>query len=153
MSRATTSGPVSDSRVLTGSFGERRADLGHRPGEVDLHDLVGEVLAGDLRQVLRGVAFELLDEHAVRGDLGLGLAVGRAGHGDADGAGRAVAGEPDDADVVAEVLAAELRADAELAGHVEDLLLEVDVAEGVAGRGALGAGGCRGSGRRRAWRP
>lgn len=42
-----------------------------------------------------------------------------------------MAGEADDADVVAEVLAAELRADADLLGQLEDLLLEVDIAEAV----------------------
>ncbi|MBE1476248.1 hypothetical protein H4W32_004290 [Actinophytocola algeriensis] len=46
-------------------------------------------------------------------------------------------GEPDDAHVVAEVLAAELRADAELAGHLEDLLLEVGVPERVPASRAL----------------
>ena len=66
-------------------------------------------------------------------DLGEHLAVGRAGHGDRDGQRGAVAGEADDADVVAEVLAAELRADAELAGQAEDLLLELGVAEAVTG--------------------
>jgi hypothetical protein len=44
------------------------------------------------------------------------LAVGGAGDADADGAGRAVARQADDAHVVAEVLAAELGADADLAG-------------------------------------
>ncbi len=47
-------------------------------------------------------------------------------------------GQADDPHVVAEVLAAELGADAELAGELEDLLFEVAVAEGVARRRALG---------------
>src|SRR5581483_3120070 len=50
----------------------------------------------------------------------------------------AVAGEADDAHVMAEVLAAELRADAELLREAQDLLLELGVtepaAELVAGR-------------------
>ena len=61
------------------------------------------------------------------------LAVGRARHRDGDGQRGAVAGQPHDAHVVAEVLAAELGADAELPGQLEHLLLELGVAEAVAG--------------------
>jgi len=43
-----------------------------------------------------------------------------------------VAGEPDDAHVVAEILSAELRADAERLRELEHLLLHREVAEGVA---------------------
>ena len=43
-----------------------------------------------------------------------------------------MARQPDDAHVVAEVLAAELRADPEGLGQLEDLLLELEVAEAVA---------------------
>ncbi len=46
-------------------------------------------------------------------------------------------GQPDHPDVVAEVLAAELRADAELPGHLQHLLLQVHVPDGVAERRAL----------------
>ena len=52
----------------------------------------------------------------------------------ATGSERAVAGQADHAHVVAEVLAAELGADAELPGQLEHLLLELGVAEAV-GRG------------------
>src|SRR5581483_8550274 len=94
---------------------------------------------GRVGQVLRRIAFELFDEHALRRDLRECLPVGRAGHRDADWARRAVTGQADDAHVVAEVLAAELRADAELAGELEDLLLELGVAKAasqlVASRG------------------
>ena len=47
-------------------------------------------------------------------------------------------GEADDADVVAEVFAAELRADADVPGHFEHLLLHADVAECMRGLAALG---------------
>ena len=50
----------------------------------------------------------------------------------ATGQRRAVPGQADHADVVAEVLAAELRADADLLGQLEDLLLQLLVAEAVA---------------------
>ncbi len=87
---------------------------------------------GDLGQVARRVLLELLEEHAVRGDLAEGLAVGGAGHRHRDRARRAVAREAHDAHVVAEVLAAELGADAEALGEGEDVLLELEVAEAVA---------------------
>ncbi len=96
-----------------------------------------EVLVGGLGQVLRRVALELLEEDAVGGDLAERLAVGRARHRDADRARGAVAGQADHPHVVAEVLAAELGADAELAGELEHLGLQLDVAEGVAARAAL----------------
>ena len=44
-------------------------------------------------------------------------------------------GQPDHPHVVAEVLAAELRADPDLAGDLQHLLLQVQVAEAVAGGG------------------
>ena len=69
---------------------------------------------GDVGQVLRGVGLELLEEHALGGDLAERLAVGRARHRERDRARRAVTRQADHAHVVAEVLAAELRADAEL---------------------------------------
>ena len=49
-----------------------------------------------------------------------------------------MAGEPDDADVVAEVLPAELRADPERLGELEDLLLQLDVADAVGAHRAFG---------------
>ena len=91
-----------------------------------------------LGQEAGGVVLELLEVHAVVGDLGQRLAVGRARHGDADRARGAVPGQPDDPHVVAEVLAAELGTDAELLHLGEDLGLELEVTEAVAQRGALG---------------
>ena len=134
MSRATTSGPVSETRVFTGSRDSSARICGHGPAQVDLDDVVVEVLVGDLGQVVRGVGLQLLEEDAVGGDLGQRLTVGGAGDGDGDRAGRAVPGQADHADVVAEVLAAELRADAELLRQREHLGLQVQVAEGVTAR-------------------
>ena len=96
-----------------------------------MHDVVVEVLVGGVGQVRRRVGLELLEEHALRGDLAQRLPVGRARHRDRDRARRAVAGQPDHPHVVAEVLAAELRADPEALRELEDLLLELEVAEPV----------------------
>ena len=99
-----------------------------------------------------GSRLELLEEDAVGGDLAERLAVGRARHRDADRAGGAVAGQADHPDVVAEVLAAELGADAEAPGELQDLGFQLDVAEAVPELAIRRWAGCRGSGSRPAWR-
>jgi hypothetical protein len=111
---------------------ERGTDLVHRAVEVDVHDLVAEFLVRHLRQEARGVGLERLDEDAVLGDLAERLAVRAARHRERDRAAGAVARQADDAHVVAEVLAAELCADAGLLGQLEDLRLEVRITEAVA---------------------
>ena len=75
---------------------------------------------------------ELLEIDAVLGDLAEHLAVGRAGHAKPDRQRRAVARHADHPHVVAEILAAELRADAERLRHLQDFLLHLEIAEGVA---------------------
>ncbi len=94
------------------------------------------MLVGDVGQEPGGVGLELLEEHAVAGDLAQRLTVGRAGDGDPDRAARAVPGEADDAHVVAEVLAPELGTDAGLLGELQHGSFELDVAEAVAQLGA-----------------
>ena len=65
----------------------------------------------------------------------------RARDADPDGAGGAMTGKSDHPHVMAEVLAAKLRADPDLARELEDLLLPLEVAESsavvVAGRGKV----------------
>jgi hypothetical protein len=46
-----------------------RADLRHRPVQVDRDRLAAEMVVGRLRQILRGIGFQLLQEHAVGRDL------------------------------------------------------------------------------------
>ena len=89
------------------------------------------------------------------GDLGEDLAVGAARHADADGQARAVAGQADHPHIMAEILAAELRADAERAGSAPAPSASMSsVAERMAGRLLpLGRQGRRGSGWRRASQP
>ena len=117
--------------------GELRQNLLHRLVEVDLHHLAAEFRRVDLRQIFRRIVLELFQEHAVAGDLAERLAVGRARHAEPDRQRGAVARQPDHAHVVAEILAAELRADAERLRHLLDLLLHLAVAEGVAVLGAV----------------
>ena len=116
------------------------ADVRHGTVEVDLHDLrrVG-VLARVGRDEAAGILLKLLDPDTILVDLGLGVAVGGTGDGEADRTRGAVTRESDDAHVQGEPLAAELRADAELMRDLEELGLERGIAEGaamlVAGRG------------------
>ena len=80
-------------------------------------------------QELGRIVLELLEEHAIAGDLAERLAVGGTRHADADRQRRAMTRQADHPHVMAEVLSAELRADAELLGELEDLRLEREVAE------------------------
>ena len=49
-----------------------------------------------------------------------------------------MAGETDDANIVAEVLATELCSDADLAGEIENLLFPLEITEAMASLGTLG---------------
>ena len=97
----------------------------------------------DFRQVFRRIGFQLLEEDAVGGDLAHGLAVGRAGDAEADGQRCAVARQADDAHIVAEILAAKLRADAHLLGHLVDFRFHLEIAEGMGGFASRESAGCR----------
>ena len=112
-------------------------NLLHRPVEIDVDDLAAELRRVDLGQIFRRIVLELLEIDAVAGDLAERLAVGRARHAEPDRQRGAVAGKPDHPHVVAEILAAELRAHAERLRELVHLLLHREVAEGVAVLGAL----------------
>src|SRR6186997_256671 len=75
---------------------------------------------------------ELLEIDAVLCDLAQHLAVRRAGDAEPDRQRGAVARQTDHADVVAKILAAELRADAERLRHLQDFLLHLEIAERIA---------------------
>ena len=62
------------------------ADLRHRPGQVDVHDVVRQVLVGDVGQVLRRIVLQAFEEDTVGGDAAERLAVGAARHSNGDGA-------------------------------------------------------------------
>jgi len=96
------------------------------------HDLAAQRLLVDLRQVFGGIGFEFLQEHTLRIDFAQDLPVGGAGDADPDGHAGAVAGQADHPNVMAEILPAELRADAGLAGELQDFFLEAPVPEGLA---------------------
>src|SRR6516165_4995427 len=110
---------------------EGAADLVHRSGQVDRHDLAAECGIIDFRKEAGGVRFELLEEYALGGDLAENLTVSRAGDADPDRQAGAVPRQPDHPNVMAEILAAELSADPETAGQLQHLLLEPTVAVGL----------------------
>ena len=118
-------------------FRERCENILHRPVKIDLYDLAAERML-DNRQILRRVVLELLEIDAVLCDLAEHLAVGRAGHAEPDRQRGAVARQPDHPHVVAEILAAELRADAERLRHLQDFLLHLEIAERIAVGRAVG---------------
>mmetsp|Transcript_39878 Transcript_39878/g.127519 ORF Transcript_39878/g.127519 Transcript_39878/m.127519 type:complete len:414 (-) Transcript_39878:45-1286(-) len=116
---------------LDGVLGELRENLLHRFVEVHLHHVRTERVLGHVGKVLRGLGLELLDEHAVFGNLANRLAVGRAGDAEPDGAARTVARQPYHAHVMAEIFPSELRPDAHLLGELMDLRLPFQVPEGA----------------------
>ncbi len=132
MSRATMSVPVSDTRVLIGYCDSVRriSAIGRlRSMRTTSPPSFASSISGRNRA---GLCSSCLEEHALGVDLAEDLAVGRARDADADRHARAVARQADDAHVMAEILAAELRADPVVAGQRQDLLLEAGVAEGLA---------------------
>jgi hypothetical protein len=78
-----------------------------------VHDVVVEVLVGDVGQESGAGRLELLEEGALGSDLGERLSIRRARDSDAHRARGTVARESDHTDVVAEVLSAELCSDTE----------------------------------------
>ena len=80
-----------------------------------------------------GIAVHLLNPDTVGIDLGLDVAVCAAAHAHADGAAGTVAGQAHHADVMGQVFAAELGAQANLLGFLQEFLFQVYVAEGAAG--------------------
>src|SRR5271165_2846340 len=104
---------------------EGAADLVHRAGEIDRYHLAAEGAGVDFGEKPRWVGLELFEKDALGGDLPQDLAIGRAGDADPDRQARTVARQPDHPHIVAEILAAELGADAETAGQLEHLLLKL----------------------------
>ncbi len=112
MSRATTIVPVSESRVLIGCAESVRRMSGIGRLRSTRTACSPKCVVRGFGQVFRRIALQLFEERALGRDLGEDLAVGAARDADADGQARAVARQADHAHVVAEILAAELRADA-----------------------------------------
>eukprot|EP00906_Rhabdomonas_costata_P036309 RCo050966 len=123
---------------LDGVLAQLNQKLPHRLREVQLHGLLqGEPRA--LGNKLQGVFLQLLNEDSVLGDLALNLAIRRARHSQADGAGGAMAGQPNHPRVMAEVLPSELRPNPALLCDLQHDLLHLQIP--VARSGAVRLGG------------
>ena len=120
-------------------FAQCGADILHRLVEVYAHGIALACAAQLFGDEFVGLVVHLLYPDAVGVDLGLDVAVGRAAHAQTDGAAGAVARQTYHADVVGKCHAAELCAQAYLAGLFQQLLLQLDIAEsaaaGIAGGG------------------
>ena len=127
-------------------------DSSHWPIEVNTNNWSTQLFRADLGQVLRGIPLKLFQEHAFRRDLAENLSIGRAGDAYADRAGSTMSGQSDDPNVMAEIFAAELRADAHAARELQDLLLQSEVAESMPRWTALRRQADRGTGTRQASR-
>ena len=97
-----------------------------------MYDIAAEGFFIDFGEVFRRVAFQFFEENAVARYFSQDLSVGRAGYGNADRAGCAVAGQANNAHIVAEVFAAKLRANADFVTHFEDLFFHFEIAESLA---------------------
>ena len=60
--------------------GQLTPDIQHGPVEIQPNDVAAQDGVGRLRQKARRVGLELLEEHAVRSDLGKDLPIRAAGH-------------------------------------------------------------------------
>src|SRR5262249_32451282 len=108
------------------------ANFRHRAPQVDRDDVAAERGFVDLWQKPRRIGLEFFEKHPLGGDLAKDLAVGCARDAHADPERSAMPWQADHTDVMAEILAAKLGADAETARQFENLGLQFAVAIGLA---------------------
>ena len=125
-------GAVEQQGIAAFELGQLSEDVCHWPVQVDLVTVLMLGHAVLLRQEAARITVHLLDEQAVPGDLGLDVAVSRAGNRHAERAGCAVARQADDAYVMGKVLAAELGTNAEFLGGFLQFFFQFNVAESLA---------------------
>ncbi len=106
-----------------------RQDLAHRLIQVDADHLAFALLTQMLRDIFPRIALQLLNPDAVAVDFGFDVAVGGAGDAHADRTGGAVARQADHPDIVGEVFAAKLRAEAEVLRFLQQFLFKLHIAE------------------------
>jgi hypothetical protein len=112
--------------------GQLRQDLAHRLIEINADHFAFTLLTQRFRDVLARVALQFFNPDTVAVDFGFDIAVSGAGDAHADRAGGAVARQANHADIVGEVFAAELRAEAEILRFQQQLLLQLNIAERLA---------------------
>ena len=110
-------------------FGEH---FGHGTVKVDVNRIAFLGIAHLGGDEFARIGVEVFEPEAFLVDLGLDVSVGRAADAHADGAGCAVAGKADHADVVSEIFAAELGAETDFARCLEEFFLQLEIAERTA---------------------
>ena len=103
----------------------------HWTVQVDAHTvgMLGETVTEVFGHETDRIVVQGFEPDTVLIDLTLDVAVGTAGDSETDRTGRTVTGQTDDTDIMGEVLAAELGSEPDVAGSLEKLLLQLDVAE------------------------
>ncbi len=115
-------------------FGEFLAHSINTFVEVNLNALCSLArLAQFLRDKFRRIRVHLLNPNTVGIDLALDIAVGRTAHAHTDRTACTVARQTNHADVVSQILTTELCTESNLVSLVEELVLQVDVAERATG--------------------
>ena len=107
-------------------------DVAQRPVQIELDGLRPVFYALRIRDKLARVMFQLLQPDAVFVDFGFDVSVGGAGKRHCDRAGAAVPRQANHANVVGEVFAAKLCADAELAAGFEQRRFQRRIAKRLA---------------------
>jgi hypothetical protein len=107
-------------------------DFAQRPVQIELDGLRPVFYALRIRDKLARVMFQLLQPDAVFVDFGFDVSVGGAGKRHCDRAGAAVPRQANHANVVGEVFAAKLCADAELAAGFEQRRFQRRIAKRLA---------------------
>ena len=124
-----------DNRAVEGETGRNRIlrqlrqNLFHRTVQVNANRFPLARFTQLFRNVFARVVFQFFDPHAFAVDLGLDVAIRRAGDAHPDRTGCTVTRQTDHAHVVGKVFAAKLRAEAQIARFFQQLLLKLHVAE------------------------
>ncbi len=115
-------------RILSQLF----QDIFHRLVQINLHHITLTGLTEFFGNQFTRIAVELFNPDTFFIDFTLDVTVGRAGNTQTHGTGRTVTRQADDADVVSQILAAELGTEANLMSFFQYQLLQFHIAESAA---------------------
>ena len=126
-------GAVEAQTCTDGVFGQDRANILHRLVEVNAYGIAFASLTEFFGNQRSRVVVQLLDPDTVLVDFALDVAVGRAAYAKADRAAGTVTRQTNHAHVVRHILAAELCTQADLVCLLQQLFLQLNVAERTSG--------------------
>ena len=113
-------------------LGQFLQNIGHRLVQVNLHHVAFTGLTEFFGNQFTRIAVELFNPDTFFIDFTLDVTVGRAGNTQTHGTGRTVTRQAGDADVVSQILAAELGTEANLMSFFQYQLLQFHIAESAA---------------------